>query len=210
MALNFNDIGQGLVSGLGDALSTAVGVIDKALPLILDNKYVITSLDSPYLPLLFCDSVKSLNFKQTTSVNNAPVENGTFMSYDKVSDPYTVDIMLIKSSGGTAEKVAFLAQIELMASSLNRYAIVTPDTVYWGVNIVGYDYAKENNNGATCIKVILHCQEVRIAKTSIISSIAEEATKNAESGSTSIWNASINWIDESVNSIFSSKIKGEI
>ena len=113
------------------------------------------------VPLLLADNVISLQYQNQSRVVNAPIEKGSFTSYNKVADPYKATVQLSKSSGGTLERGAFLAQLEILAKSTLKFYIITPEYVYKGANIVGFDFAREARDGATLIKVNVHLEEIR-------------------------------------------------
>ncbi|MDE9539812.1 phage baseplate protein [Xenorhabdus bovienii] len=113
------------------------------------------------IPLLLADNVISLQYQNQYRVVSAPIENGSFATYNKVSDPYKVTVQLTKGSGGTLERGAFLAQLEILAKSTLKFHVVTPEFVYTNAAIVGYDLAREAKDGATLIKVNVHLEEIR-------------------------------------------------
>lgn len=113
------------------------------------------------VPLLLADNVLSLQYQNQSRVVNAPIEKGSFTSYNKVADPYKATVQISKSSGGTLERGAFLAQLEILAKSTLKFYIITPEYVYKSANIVGFDFAREARDGATLIKVNVHLEEVR-------------------------------------------------
>ncbi|BET96565.1 phage baseplate protein [Xenorhabdus taiwanensis] len=116
------------------------------------------------IPLLLADSVISLQYQSQYRVVSAPIENGSFATYNKVGEPYKVTVQLSKSSGGTLERGAFLSQLEILAKSTLKFHVVTPEFVYTNAAIVGYDIAREAKDGATLLKVNLHLEEVREVK----------------------------------------------
>lgn len=113
------------------------------------------------VPLLLADNVLSLQYQNQSRVVNAPIEKGSFTSYNKVADPYKATVQLSKSSGGTLERGAFLAQLEILAKSTLKFYIITPEYVYKSANVVGFDFAREARDGATLIKVNVHLKEIR-------------------------------------------------
>ncbi|WP_348988717.1 phage baseplate protein [Xenorhabdus sp. SGI240] len=113
------------------------------------------------IPLLLADSVISLQYQNQYRVVSAPIENGSFATYNKVGEPYKVTVQLSKSSGGTLERGAFLSQLEILAKSTLKFHVITPEFVYTNAAIVGYDIAREAKDGATLLKVNLHLEEIR-------------------------------------------------
>lgn len=113
------------------------------------------------VPILLADNVISLKYSTTAKISNAPIEKGSFASYNKVQDAWTASVQMSKGSGGTLMRGAFLAQVEIISNSTTKYHIITPEYVYTNANIVGYDTSREASDGAQLIKVNLHLEEVR-------------------------------------------------
>lgn len=113
------------------------------------------------IPILLVDNVISLKYTNSAHISQAPIESGSFVSYNKVAEPYKATVQLSKGSGGTLMRGAFLAQIEALAKSTLKFHIITPDYVYANACITGYDTLREAHDGAQLIKVNLHLEEVR-------------------------------------------------
>lgn len=113
------------------------------------------------VPLLLADNVISLQYQNQNRVVSAPIEKGSFASYNKVAAPWKATVQLSKGSGGTFERGAFLAQLEVLSKSTLKFIIITPEFVYKFANITGYDLAREAKDGATLIKVNVHLEEIR-------------------------------------------------
>lgn len=113
------------------------------------------------VPLLLADNVIALQYQNQNRVVSAPIEKGSFASYNKVADPWKATVQLSKGSGGTFERGAFLAQLEVLSKSTFKFIIITPEFVYKFANITGYDLAREAKDGATLIKVNVHLEEIR-------------------------------------------------
>lgn len=113
------------------------------------------------IPLLLSDNVTSVRHQNTSQVSNAPVERGSFASYNKVGDPFTVTVQMSKGSGGVFMRGAFLALLDALANSTDLFLVITPEAVYPNMAITGYDYAREASDGARLLKVNIHLAEVR-------------------------------------------------
>ena len=113
------------------------------------------------IPLLLSDNVTSVKHQNTSKVSNAPVERGSFASYNKVGDPFTVTVQMSKGSGGVFMRGAFLALLDALANSTDLFLVITPEAVYPNMAITGYDYAREASDGARLLKVNIHLAEVR-------------------------------------------------
>lgn len=120
--------------------------------------------DQRGIPLLLVDNVVSVKYENKSQVARIPVENGAFASYNKVADPYSVSVLLTKSSGGVMKRGAFLAMLEAFAQSIDLFMVITPEAIYPNCAIVGYDYARQANDGARMIKAMVHLQEVRLVE----------------------------------------------
>jgi len=113
------------------------------------------------IPLLLSDNVTSVKHQNTSKVSNAPIERGSFASYNKVGDPFTVTVQMTKGSGGVFMRGAFLALLDALANSTDLFLVITPEAVYPNMAITGYDYAREASDGARLLKVNIHLTEVR-------------------------------------------------
>lgn len=113
------------------------------------------------IPILLADNVMSLKYANSSRISQAPIEKGSFASYNKVSNPYKATVQLSKGSGGTLLRGAFLTQIETLANSTLKFHIITPEFVYTNACIIGYDTARQASEGAQLIKVNLHLEEIR-------------------------------------------------
>lgn len=132
------------------------------------------------IPILLADSVVSLQYQNQCRVVSAPIEKGSFASYNKVSDPYKVTVQLSKGSGGTLERGAFLAQIEILTKSTLKFHIITPEYIYKNAAITGYDMAREASDGATLLKINLHLEEIR----EVVVKYEEEEVTNPDDAKT--------------------------
>ncbi|OBX10417.1 hypothetical protein QV09_05575 [Gallibacterium salpingitidis] len=157
----WNSIGipsvPGLPKNIGDAAIKFGGAL--LINALFDNYWGI--FDQNGIPLLLADNVKSVRFKNSSKVAEAPLEMGSFTNYNKVNDPFTVDVMMTKGSGGVVERSAFLALLDVFANSTDLFMVITPESIYPNCNIIGYDYAREHNDGARLLKVNIHLKEIR-------------------------------------------------
>ena len=59
------------------------------------------------IPILLVDNVISLKYINSAHISQAPIESGSFVSYNKVAEPYKATVQLSKGSGGTLMRGAF-------------------------------------------------------------------------------------------------------
>ena len=81
------------------------------------------------IPLLLADNVTAIKHTSASKVANAPVEQGSFASYNKVDDPFTMTVQMTKGSGGVVMRGAFLALVDALAKSNDLYMVITPEAV---------------------------------------------------------------------------------
>lgn len=106
------------------------------------------------------DTIVDVDFQGDSRVSDFPVEAGQFASYNKVQQP---DVFRVRmSKGGTVKKREdFLTALDALKKDLKLYSIVTPEKTYTKVNIEGYDYRREREEGAGMITVDIKCREIR-------------------------------------------------
>ncbi|MDO9950450.1 hypothetical protein Q7404_08335 [Glaesserella parasuis] len=181
----WNSIGvpsvPGLPKNIGDAAIKFGGGL--AVNMFFGNYWGIFNQNG--IPLLLADNVKSVKYQTRSKISNAPLEQGSFASYNKVIEPYTVDVMMTKGSGGVAERSAFLALVDAFANSTDLYMVITPEAIYPNCNIIGYDYAREAGDGARLLKVNLHLQEVREVEVEYTETEAPQAEPTQNQGEVS-------------------------
>lgn len=113
------------------------------------------------IPILLADNVTSVEFQNTANVANAPLEKGTFTSYNKVQDPYTATVQMTKGSGGNLERGAFIAQLEALSRSTLLFNVLTPEYVHRNAAITGFGYRRLPNEGNRIIIANIELKEVR-------------------------------------------------
>ena len=138
-------------------------------------------------PVLTPDSVRSLEWHGEERISDYPVQNGQFVSYNKVKVPFDLRMVMTCQGknviqdalqsvtqslnqalsniglafGQPMSRDAFLRQLDEMLASTDLYDVVTPDKVYQNVNLVAYNHAKKNYEGGTLIIAELMFREVR-------------------------------------------------
>lgn len=171
----------GLPKNIGDAAIKFGGAA--AINLLFGNYWGI--FDQNGIPLLLADNVKSVKFQNRSKVSSAPIEQGSFAAYNKVIEPYTVNVVMTKGSGGVQERGAFLALVDVFANSTDLFMVITPEAIYPNCNIVGYDYMREHSDGARLLKVNLHLQEIREVVVEYTSTKSENSAAMQDQGNVS-------------------------
>jgi hypothetical protein len=131
------------------------------------------------------ESFISIEYESDASISDYPVENGAFVSYNKVQNPYTLKVTVALSGSasiknliqaaqatsisgafasltGTSARGQFLSSIATTQLSLGLLSVVTPDATYNNLNLVHADYDRSATAGAALLQVNLWFEEVRV------------------------------------------------
>lgn len=116
------------------------------------------------IPIMLADTVYSVKYQNGSQVSQAPVEKGTFTSYNKVQNPYQATVTMIRGGGNATMRGLFIAQLELLSKSTLLFHVITPEYVHLNAAIKGYDYARMPQDGARMIAANIYLEEVRESK----------------------------------------------
>lgn len=103
----------------------------------------------------------AIEFRNSSKIANAPQEQGAFLSYNKVSDPYETRVVYFVG-GTSAQKTAFLTQVEQAQALLTLYTVATPERAYPNCNVVHHSYKRAAHGGATLLAIEIWLEQVRI------------------------------------------------
>jgi hypothetical protein len=132
-------------------------------------------------PVLIPDSIVSVDIRREWRISDYPVERGGFQSFDKVGTPFDARVRMAVS--GAEARGPFLARLDAVAASLDLFTVVTPDALYPSVNIVHYDYRREQRSGASLLLIDVWLQEVRVtAQAQFTETKTPEGAANAAGG----------------------------
>ena len=179
--MKWSSIGFPEIPGLGNGLTNSILSFagSQLTNLILGEKWGIYNQNG--IPLLLVDSVETVEYSSSSQVSQYPIEAGGFGSLNKVSSGFDVSVSLIKSTGGTVGRSAFLSQIEALANSTSLFTIVTPETVYTNCAITGYSYLRAAGGTERLIRCSLTFREIRLVQTKIIDLNTEQGIKKTSS-----------------------------
>lgn len=121
------------------------------------------------VPVVLADNVISFEYDQEYDISDYPIEGGQFASYNKVYRPFNV-VFRFSTGGPLIARQAFLDSIAAVISDLNEYTVVTADAVYQSVNLVGYRYRQQADDGVGLIKVDVMARQVQNAAAAALSS----------------------------------------
>lgn len=132
-------------------------------------------------PVITPDSVLDFGYRTEYDVSDYPVEDGAFMSYNKVANPFEASVRL--SKGGTeSQRRDFLEQIEKVVASLDLFYILTPERKYENVNLYRFELTRRGAGGAYFLtEVDLYFREIRTVTAQYTnSSITTQNAKNPD------------------------------
>ena len=109
-------------------------------------------------------SVYGVEFTRTKRISTAPQEQGAFLSYNKVSDPFQGRVIYLQG-GSDDDRNSFLAQVDQALNALTLFLLVMPDYTYPNINVVDYSYQRTSRNGMTLLRVEVQVEEVRVVGT---------------------------------------------
>lgn len=141
---------------------------------------------------LFPSSFLGIEYGADASVVSAPIERGSYSSYNKVKRPPVIRVLFVLEgwSGLTGSlpnltnfsltsRADMLGALDAMVSSATTYDIETPDTVYQGYDLVRYNY-RTSDRDVTLLTVEAIFQSVLEEAEVILSNSTDESdsTKN--------------------------------
>ena len=119
---------------------------------------------------VFPDSFFGVEVVVPNMLCDAPIEQGSFATYNKVKAPNRITVRMV--SGGTLyNRQSFLATIDQMSHDTNLYSILTPEKSWTNMNLVAYDFRREAVHGANMLMVNCAFEEVRIIQSVTYSSL---------------------------------------
>lgn len=113
------------------------------------------------VPVLLADNVLGISYNSASTIANAPIERGSFSSYNKVASPAQAVVQMSKGSGGALGRGAFLAQLQTYEGSTLKFHVITPEILHRNMCIIGLDYARSASEGLQLIVVNIQLEEVR-------------------------------------------------
>ncbi len=128
-------------------------------------------------------SVGDVEFRLDHRVSTAPQEQGAFLSYNKVSTPFSGRVTYIVS-GTAGQRSAFLSQVYALQGSTTLLTLMMPEFSYPSCTIVHHDLRRSAKNGVSMFAVDIWVEEVRITGTAAYSNTATPAGAASTNGGT--------------------------
>lgn len=148
---------KGLVTSGSDALISLGGAA--VINAVFGNVWGLVNEFG--VPVLKSDNVLGLSFTSASTIANAPIERGSFASYNKVASPSQAVVQLSKGTGGPLERGAWLTQLLTYEGSTLKFHVISPEFVHRNMSIVNVDYARSAGEGLQLIVVNVQLEEVR-------------------------------------------------
>lgn len=129
---------QGVVAGISNTLQFFQGQ---------DPGPVWGVFDSNFKSVVDADSFLAFSNSNPSRLADYPIQDGNFVSYDKVRQPFVVTCRIAKG-GSVADRAALLAQLDALKASLQLYTMVTPEKSYLQINMEDYQLVRTKEKGA--------------------------------------------------------------
>ena len=104
------------------------------------------------------DSLVDLKFSAKSKVSTFPVEQGSFASYNKAMEPFTLPIHMAVS-GPRAE--IFETTLAQELAQANLYNVVTDRNTYLNVTLESYDFSRSSESGLDLMVAQINFVQVR-------------------------------------------------
>ena len=105
-------------------------------------------------------TILSLQITDESNVVTSIIENGSFVSYNKVALPAQI-VMTVVLDGMESEQQTMIQALRLAKNSTDVFLVVTPFETYANMNITGLRYSRTVDRGATRTIMDLILQEIR-------------------------------------------------
>lgn len=112
-------------------------------------------------PVVVPDSFLTFAYRKESNIATYPIQNGGFVNYDKVANPFETFVRMSKG-GSLQDRKQFLDSLDAIVDTTDLYDILTPEKTYIGVNVLRYELVREGVRGAYFFaEVDLYFQEIR-------------------------------------------------
>lgn len=135
-----------------------------------DKVYALIDKDGNNV--LSWDSCINFEYKKSSTISNAPLESGAFVSYNKVASPSTITARGTKLKKD--ERADFIDTAKNTLNSLELYTFITPDQTYRNVNLISISNAKTSSSGYSIAAIDFIFHEV------VINNLTRRSTDTAK------------------------------
>lgn len=128
-------------------------------------------------------SIGSFEYRKDNRISTAPQEQGAFLSYNNVSDPFRGQVTYIVS-GLAGIRGAFVAAVQAAQAALTLYSLVMPEYTFQSCKIIHNDLRRTAKDGVSMFGVDIWVEEVRITGTAAYSNTAQPSAADPVNGGT--------------------------
>ncbi|ATJ91529.1 phage baseplate protein [Acetobacter tropicalis] len=189
-------VAAGVPALLGQSVSTGIAASASTILATALDEYTISTAASHWgiftasnQPVITSGHVRGMEIRREQIVTDAPIEEGSFMSYNKVKRPSLIRIEIICDgssfsygdtsavtdllsafgvggvTSGLSIRSAFTSILDTLVADLNLYHVATPEQIYLNMNVVGYSIRRFSESGVTMIGAEIDLQEIRPVST---------------------------------------------
>lgn len=97
--------------------------------------------------VLFPDSVLEFGYRKEYRVSTFPIQGGSFANYNKVTQPWEIQLKFSKS-GSVTDRQKLLQNIEALIESLAICDIRVPEGTYYNCNAYRFEVSRRGAQGA--------------------------------------------------------------
>ena len=148
------------------------------------NEFYLVDSDTGLSAFDF-DTLIQFEVRAEGYVVSAPIEQGSFASYNKVDSPNYIEVQLAKQ--GTDDVLqAALKTLDNLQTTASKVNLITPVAEYENYTLESYDFSMTQREGLGVLYVRLHLIEIRevSAQYSDTKSISAANAKNPADAST--------------------------
>lgn len=134
-------------------------------------------------PILSYTSFLGVEVQDQGSVVDAPIEEGSFASYNKVQTPFGLRVTVGKD-GTRDELEAFLDSLSELKDTATLILVATPGRLYGPATLESLNYRRTVEAGAYALYVELTIVEIREVKTFVTSTVISGPRNPTSAGNT--------------------------
>lgn len=108
-------------------------------------------------------SMLEFSCEESSSIAGEPLEEGSFMMYNRVNEPTSIKIRLGRQ-GDNADLQKILADLRTLKTENTKVSIIIPADSYEGFMLESFDWRTDDHNGFDVLMVDCQFKEIREIK----------------------------------------------
>lgn len=105
-------------------------------------------------------SIFDMTIRCGGSVVSAPIEKGSFVSYNKTNEPLEINATLAYEGTSTYLQ-SCIEQVKKLKESVALFSIITPNYEYKNMNLESFDYAQKREDGLGALYIKATFREIK-------------------------------------------------